>query len=1474
MIAASKVPMLKPGEFKLRRMRIEQYIHMMDYALWDVIENGNSIPKTQTVNNVKTVIPPTTAEEKLQRRNEVKARSTLMMGLPNEHQLKFNSFKDAKSLLEAIDKRVGGNDATKKTQRTFSNSSMRISLDQALKVLIKHLMSSRSLVPRGQNNMSRDVTRRTMPVETLNSSALVSCDGLGGYDWSDQAEEGPTNYALMAYSTPSSDFEVFDCSKSCLKAVENRLEELFNESKTKKSKDKSNDVEPKSVRKGSDAPFIEDWVSDDEEKKFEKKEIKPSINRINFVKATIDNNPRYTVTNGEQPKQNTHRKRCNQRNWNGTMSHRKKIKEECSFDEIDVFDVQLLLNAAKKPSESNGFEQIVDFLNDNPIKYALTVSPTIYTLCIKQIWTTVNIKTVNDDVRLQALIDGKKVVITKASIRHDLKLNDAKGTSFLTNVVIFEELARMGYEKPSEKLTFYKAFFLPQWKFFIHTILQCLSAKTTSWNEFSSTMASAIICLAKNQKFNFSKYILTGLVMNLEAGVPFYMFPRKHKPRRKQRMETEVSPTETNTEDHVLTHSNDPLPSENKIIEIKSSHKAKTEELEQRVEKLEENRSLTKGLKSFNIWFESPAINETVVDKEESSKQGRKIADIDADAEVNLENVYNLDMAHEETVLSMQNVDVQSKRIDSVVKEVAKEMVEVIEIAKIIVDEVSTAGGELNVVNEKPVSAAPINITTAQPSESTKTTVDITTAPKAKGIVFHDKDKSTTRTTSSNPHTKDKGKAKLVEEHDILKSRKAQIALDEEVTRRIEAEYKNILIKDQRWMQKGLKFQEREQEKRKWRKIKLLKSKKEIVLDDEDDVFVNVTPLSSKPPTIVDYKIYKEGKKEHFQIFRANGNQQMYLAFSTMLKNFEKEDLEVLWKIVKDRFKKSQLKEVLDVFLWHTLKGEVSDDEEVTQVKVLMDLADGELTVETNHARNGKWIDITMRKYASPSKQILKAKAKPFLPCTHYGFNDHRPDDCKNYTKCEICGSYDHFSLGHNRVIHIREGVLVESSQSSESLISVKCNTYGSTIHSTTDHNEVDNFKRLSSMSINHEKYTLVIVYEYSRYTWVYFLRKKSQDHLGKFDVKADGGYFLGYFFVSKDFRVFNTRRQQVDETYHVTFDEMIAPNEPDIPLNEDTKGPSGLINTKRTHEKNVQNEQIITQPTEGPSGNNTEVSISISESLVPDVPRSLISNQASRSMLTRSMATKLTAASTSECLFANFLSKIEPKKVSKALKHPGWVDAMQEELNQFYRNKVWTLVPLPYEKTTIGSKWVFRNKKDEHVARMESTRIFLAFATYMNFKVYQMDVKSTFFNGKLKEEVYVKQPHGFKYSSVKTSMVPPNNLGPDLAGKTVNETSYRGIISILWMKSQLNDYDIHYKMVPIFCDNTSAIAISNNPVLYSRTKHIDIRYHFIKDHILKGDIELHFIPTEYQLADIFTKPLDEPTFMRRKAELGMLNID
>ena len=137
-------------------------------------------------------------------------------------------------------------------------------------------------------------------------------------------------------------------------------------------------------------------------------------------------------------------------------------------------------------------------------------------------------------------------------------------------------------------------------------------------------------------------------------------------------------------------------------------------------------------------------------------------------------------------------------------------------------------------------------------------------------------------------------------------------------------------------------------------------------------------------------------------------------------------------------------------------------------------------------------------------------------------------------------------------------------------------------------------------------------------------------------------------------------------------------------------------------------------------------------------------------------------------------LSKIEPKNVEEALQDEGWIMAMQEELNQFERSEVWKLVPPPENHTIIGTKWVFCNKLDEEgnvvrnkarlvaqgynqqegidfdetyapVARLESNRMFLAYACFKNFKLYQMDVKSAFLNGFLNEEVYDRQPPGFE---------------------------------------------------------------------------------------------------------------------------------
>ncbi|GKF22807.1 hypothetical protein Tco_0075129, partial [Tanacetum coccineum] len=111
---------------------------------------------------------------------------------------------------------------------------------------------------------------------------------------------------------------------------------------------------------------------------------------------------------------------------------------------LQFADTHNLVAFLAKPAKSKGFEQIVDFLNAHTIKYALTVSPTIYTSCIKQLWSTVKAKMVNGEVQLQALVDGKKIIVTEASVRSDLQLDDEKGMDCLPNATIFEELTRMG----------------------------------------------------------------------------------------------------------------------------------------------------------------------------------------------------------------------------------------------------------------------------------------------------------------------------------------------------------------------------------------------------------------------------------------------------------------------------------------------------------------------------------------------------------------------------------------------------------------------------------------------------------------------------------------------------------------------------------------------------------------------------------------------------------------------------------------------------------------------------------------------------------------------------------------------------------------------------------------------------------------------------------------------------------------------
>ncbi|GJQ93282.1 retrovirus-related pol polyprotein from transposon TNT 1-94 [Tanacetum coccineum] len=501
---------------------------------------------------------------------------------------------------------------------------------------------------------------------------------------------------------------------------------------------------------------------------------------------------------------------------------------------------------------------------------------------------------------------------------------------------------------------------------------------------------------------------------------------------------------------------------------------------------------------------------------------------------------------------------------------------------------------------------------------------------------------------------------------------------------------------------------------------------------------------------------------------------------------------------------------VSEMFDWD--EKEVSDDEEETQVKVYMALVYDELFVGNNNARNGEWIDITMKKGASPSSEVMtltyqdhSPRKRPGLgtmkrikPVTYESsnksvsgpiiFNENinftkkiqesksvnpQPESSKSVNSSKLsqdsksngknidssilyymkCKKEDHRATDHD--IHVREPIGYLGSGCSGSMTGVKSylhkyveqlghkvafgdnssciiEGYGSincggifskvafvnglkynliSISQLCDakyivqfddkmvenQNDVkvkqirtDNGTEFRNSEIERLPVTLridqLIVKRHDKTPYEIFRERipdinyfhvlcpvffhNHKDHLGKFDAKADDGYFLGYSFVSKAFRVYNTRRQQIEETYHVTFDEsMKATRFTNTSVDE-----IGIDDSSMYHSDEFLQEDDLSRQYQANSD--------ISYYIIPH-GRSL---------------TKLT-----------------------------------QETHVL--------------KVITSSEQYTPRTKDVEVARIEAIRIFLAFATYMNFMVFQVDVKSAFLNGKLKEEVYVKQPHGFESS-------------------------------------------------------------------------------------------------------------------------------
>ncbi|GJV46992.1 hypothetical protein Tco_1437204, partial [Tanacetum coccineum] len=229
----------------------------------------------------------------------------------------------------------------------------------------------------------------------------------------------------------------------------------------------------------------------------------------------------------------------------------------------------------------------------------------------------------NEEMEITATIDGRVKTITQASIRRHLKLEDADGISSLSNTEFFEQLALMGYASNSDKLTFQKGHFSPQWRILIHTILHCLSPKKTDWEQFSSNIATAIIFLATNRTFNFSK-----MIFNEE---PATMPHDLSQPRVQSLGSNEGSLTLNELTVLCTTLSKKVEDLQNDLKQTKLTYGAAYTKLIMRVKKLEHKVKASKSRRMARV-----IISDNEEDLEDSYKQGRIIAEIDQNPSISL----------------------------------------------------------------------------------------------------------------------------------------------------------------------------------------------------------------------------------------------------------------------------------------------------------------------------------------------------------------------------------------------------------------------------------------------------------------------------------------------------------------------------------------------------------------------------------------------------------------------------------------------------------------------------------------------------------------------------------------------------------------------------------------------------------------------------------------------------------------------
>nr|GEW36424.1 uncharacterized mitochondrial protein AtMg00810-like [Tanacetum cinerariifolium] len=543
-----------------------------------------------------------------------------------------------------------------------------------------------------------------------------------------------------------------------------------------------------------------------------------------------------------------------------------------------------------------------------------------------------------------------------------------------------------------------------QWKFLIHTNLQSMSAKCTSWNEFSSAMASAVICLSTGRKFNFSKYIFDSLVRDVDSNSKFYIYPRFiHLIIQNQLGDLSthttkyISPTLTqkvianmrrvgkgcsgietplfegmfvareleeqgDTEEQ--GNADNAAEEPTRVKKLERANKVKTLKL-RRLRKVGTSKRIESSddtimkdvSKQERIIDELDKDEGAVLMSEKEEKEIKEVKDNTGDAQVEgrQAGINQIDMDHAAKVLSVQEDEPEVQEVVKVVI-TAKLIIKVV--AAIVVPTITAA-----VVPT--VTTAVVPTVTAAPVK-----VDVPSTRQRRGVVIRDPEEESSSKTTTETKSKDKGKGIMVEEPKPMK-KKQQVKLDEAYARKLHEERNQDIdwevaidhvkqkAKENPYVQRYQVMKKRPQTEAQARRnmmskeqieeeenraiesinetptqkaakrrrlneeaedVEELKQYLEILPDEDDHIYTEATLLARKVH-VVDYQIIQLNNKPHLKIIRADETHQLYVSFITLLKNFDREDLESLWSIVKKRFSTLKPNNFSDDFLLTTLRA-------------------------------------------------------------------------------------------------------------------------------------------------------------------------------------------------------------------------------------------------------------------------------------------------------------------------------------------------------------------------------------------------------------------------------------------------------------------------------------------------------------------------------------------------------------------------